>query len=122
MWNFGINVTSFIIAPGVLVTLIYRRNPKLGIHNHRISLPIAVTNQSPSIKVVGGRYGPSVVKPAANPGIEVRSQVKEATLHPRVASIISNCSKITLIKYNSCSIRLCARVIKKFVCLLRTTF
>jgi hypothetical protein len=62
----------------------------------------------------GGRYGPSVAKLAANPGIEVRSQVREATFHPRVASIISSCSKITLMKYNSCSIRLFARVIKKF--------
>ncbi len=39
------------------------------------------------------RYGPSVAKPVANPGIEVQSQVKETTLYPRVASIISNCSK-----------------------------
>jgi hypothetical protein len=61
----------------------------------------------------GGRYSPSVAKPAANPGIEARSQVKEATFHPRVAStVISNCSKITLIKYNFCPIRMCARVIK----------
>ncbi len=36
-----------------------------------------------------GRYSPSVAKPAANPGIEVRSQVRlEATFQPRVASII----------------------------------
>jgi hypothetical protein len=40
--------------------------------------------------------------------------VQEATFHPGVDSIISNCSKITLIEYNSCSIRLFARVIKKF--------
>jgi hypothetical protein len=60
----------------------------------------------------GGCYGPSVAKLDANPGIEVRSQVREATFLPRVASIIFNCSKITLIKYNSCAIRLFARVIK----------
>jgi hypothetical protein len=34
-----------------------------------------------------GRYGPLVAKPAANPGIEVQSHVKEATFHPWVASI-----------------------------------
>jgi hypothetical protein len=42
---------------------------------------------------VPGSYGPSVAKPAANPGIKVRSQVREATFHPRVAPIISNCNK-----------------------------
>ncbi len=52
-------------------------------------------------------YGPSVAKPTANPGIEVLSQVRlEATFHPQVASIViskpTNCSEITLIKYNFC--------------------
>ena len=35
----------------------------------------------------GGRYGPSVAKPAADLGIEVRSQAR-ATFDPRVAPIV----------------------------------
>ncbi len=39
------------------------------------------------IKREQGRYGPSVAKPAANLGIEVRSQAR-ATFDPRVAPIV----------------------------------
>ncbi len=46
--------------------------------------------------------GPSVAKPAANPGIEVPSQVRlEATFDPRVAPLSSqanNLQQITLLK------------------------
>ncbi len=59
------------------------------------------------------RYGSSVAKPAANPGIEVRSKVRlEATIDPWVAQSSSQANNLQQHTSYKVLFLLCARVIK----------